>query len=143
MLSEWFHPWGQSLALKGSGCLTTLAKTCVLEYTQGNALSSAKRFQSKKTSQVREIWTTSKLLAAVKPDHHCLPGHSIWVNLIVPCCSGWDIRKKFLPDGLLSLLTGCWMLVSLWAELCNVFCGKDPAGPRVPAPTLISCIMQF
>lgn len=53
--------------LKGSGCPTTLAKTCILEYTQGNILSSAKRFHSKETFQLRDdTWTASKSPALVK-----------------------------------------------------------------------------
>lgn len=132
MLSEWSHPWGQSLALKGSGCLTTLAKTCVLEYTQGNTLSSAKSFQSKKTSQVREIWATSKLLAAVRP---WLP-LSPWTQRLVESYSPllFEIgHKDKIParqSSLWSLLASCWSPCGQSSAMSSVAKMGAP-GPRL------------
>lgn len=114
MLSEWFHPLEQSLALKRSGCLTTLAKTCVLEYTWGNALSYTKGFQSKKTSQLKETWVTSELLPVVRLWLTLSPRAQYLAESYSPSCSGQNRRMWFCKTQRPFVsVTGCWALWGL------------------------------
>lgn len=58
---EWLYPPGQSLALKASGCPTTLAKTCALENTWGHILSSVKKVSEQNHILPRQKYSSFKV----------------------------------------------------------------------------------